>query len=557
MTKEALFKIITISLPIVLLLLLEGALRITGYGQNYALFNQVSIEGRPDYLEMNPAIAKKYFKDKGFHSDNQFDLFLKTKTDSTYRVFVQGASTTVGFPYYHGGAFPRMLKHRLSQTFPEKNIEVVNTGITAVNSYTLWDLTDQIIDQKPDLIIIYAGHNEYYGALGTGSSRSLGRQPTLVRTYLYLKDFRFFQLLENTMSSLINHEANPSKIGETTLMEVMAKEQRIPLQSESYQTGIDQFESNMDRILAKYKKNNIPVILSTLVSNEKDIKPFISDSLENEEALIHDLKNSSLSAATKKAQNNALAAYLLGQYYLEYHIDSAQKYLHLAKELDLLRFRAPDDINRTIRRLGQKHDYPLVDMEKVFLTHSPKKVIGDELMMEHVHPNIQGYFLMADAFYEKMKKLNHVSNNWPTYISYDEAILDLPITAIDSIKGKYVTDNLKKSWPYNLKMEGSRALMPYSLENASYEEKMVLNLINNRSTWKEVMTQSYEIYKRKGDYKQALKVAQSLILEYPETAKLYRSAGEMCIKLNQPDKANYYFQKYAFLSDHQGLSISF
>jgi len=62
-----------------------------------------------------------------------------------------------------------LLKHRLSHTFPNKNIEVINTGITAVNSYTLWDLTDDIIEQKPDLVIIYAGHNEYYGALGVGS----------------------------------------------------------------------------------------------------------------------------------------------------------------------------------------------------------------------------------------------------------------------------------------------------------------------------------------------------------------------------------------------------
>ena len=29
--------------------------------------------------------------------------------------------------------------------------------------------------QEPDAVLIYAGHNEYYGALGVGSTESLGR----------------------------------------------------------------------------------------------------------------------------------------------------------------------------------------------------------------------------------------------------------------------------------------------------------------------------------------------------------------------------------------------
>ena len=208
MKKVALFKIISIFFPIFLIVLMEIVLRMSGYGESYQLFHILKNVNKPDYLVMNPDIAKKYFNDKNFHSDCQSDLFLKTKTDNTFRIFVQGESSVVGFPYYYGGSFPRMLKHRLSQTFPEKNIEVVNTGMTAVNSYTLWDLTDEIIKQKPDLVIIYAGHNEYYGALGAGSSISSGSHPGLARTYLFLKNFRFFQLLDNGYSRIFNQDNN-------------------------------------------------------------------------------------------------------------------------------------------------------------------------------------------------------------------------------------------------------------------------------------------------------------------------------------------------------------
>lgn len=541
MKKRILFKIIAISLPFFLLALIEMLLRISGYGESYPLFHKVTVENRPDYLVMNPYISRKYFKNQEYTSDNQFDLFLKTKTDSSFRIFVQGASTVVGFPYYRSGSFPRMLKHRLSQTFPEKNIEVVNTGLTAVNSYTLWDLTDDIIKQRPDLVIIYAGHNEYYGALGVGSSDAFGNRPGFVRTYLFFKNFRFFQALENGYSMISGSNDHKPGIGETTLMEVMVRERRIPFGSKVYQAGIEQFRSNLEKILNKYRKHDIPVILSTLVCNEKDIAPFISDSIENRNQFIEAVAHQS-PEATQLAQKNARAAYSMGQYYLRHDQDTARKYLRLAKELDLLRFRAPEEINKTIAELSEKYEFPLVDMEDVFLAHSPQKVIGDELMTEHVHPNVKGAFIMADAFYNKIKELSFIGD-WNNYIAFGEAFQDIPVTEIDSLKGKLVIDDLKKSWPFDLRMSGSRVATQYFNENSTYEQRRALDLYTNLATWRDVMVQSYERYDREGAYEKGLRAAQSLILEYPEEPKVYRMAGEMCLKLNDPEKAVYYYFK--------------
>ncbi len=541
MKKETLFKIIATSLPFLLLLLLEAALRIGGYGENYSLWNTVTIPNRPGYLEINPLVSRKYFKGKDFHADSQFDLFLRTKTDSTFRVFVMGASTVVGFPYYRGGSFPRMLKHRLSQTFPDKNIEVINTGITAINSYTLLDFTDEIVAQKPDLVIIYAGHNEYYGALGVGSSITYGSHPWLVRTYLSAKNLRIFQLFESVYA-LLSGTKSKQKISGTTLMEIMAKEQSIRYKSHMYQAGLDQFESNMENVLAEYKAHHIPVILSTLVSNEKDIPPFISDNLNDETQFMKALMLEDTNA-NHVARNNARAAYILGRHYLEINSDTARKYLHIAKELDLLRFRAPEAINDVIRNLAEKYDFPLMDMKGVFQGHSPQGIVGDELMTEHVHPNIKGYFIMADAFYNKIKALGFLQGEWDNYIPFEAAVQDIPVTQIDSIRGKFVIDDLKKSWPYDLSATGARAIPPSYIENSTYEQRRALELYTNQVTWKELMVQSYEKYNRDGDYQKGLRIAQSLILEYPEEAKLYGMAGDMCTNLNKPEKADYYFSK--------------
>ncbi len=544
MKKQILFRIIAILLPFIFIIIIELILRIAGYGNDYELFHRIPMKNKPDYLEMNVNMASKYFKDNGLHSDNQSDLFLKTKTDSTFRIFVQGASTVVGFPFYRGGSFPRMLKHRLALTFPNKNIEVVNTGITAVSSYTLWDLTDDIIAQKPDLVIIYAGHNEYYGALGVGSSISYGSHPSMIRTYLKLKKFRFFQLLENSYYKLISANNNKPSKRETTLMEVLAKEQRIPYNSDVYYSGLTQYESNLNKILSNYKKHHIPVILSTVVSNEKDIKPFISDSIPNKDQFFKTLKQEN-PKANKLAQDNGQAAYALGRYYLKKNQDTAKKYLHLAKELDFLRFRAPEKINELIVNLSKKYNVSLVDMKNVFLMHSPQNVIGNELMTEHVHPNIKGQFLMADAFYNRIKELK-LLDNWDNYIPYNEAFQDIPISEIDSIQGKLVVEDLKKSWPYNLNMSGSRPMSQY-IQNPTYEERMAQVIYKKVMSWDNVMAQSYKRYVSDKKYDKALHIAESLIFEYPEQGEVYRMAGNVCLDMDNLDKAIYYFSKCNYL----------
>lgn len=540
--RKTLFKVIAVLLPIFLILIIEVVLRLVGYGENYHLFNKVISANGTEYYIMNSDVSKKYFQNTGFHSDNQSDLFLKNKTENTYRIFVQGASTVVGFPFYRSGSFPRLLKHRLSLTFPEKNIEVVNTGITAVNSYTLWDLTDDIIKQKPDLVIIYAGHNEYYGALGAGSSVFMGNHPLLVRTYLKLKNLRFFQLLERGYSRIFkSNDGTGYKVGETTLMEVMVKKQQIPLNSEVYNAGIGQFKSNLEKIISKYESNGIPVILSTVVSNEKDVPPFISEKFSEDK--FEKILDASEESAAKIAGHNAKAAYELGNYFLKKEQDSAKKYFHLAKELDLLRFRAPQKINDAIIQLSHRNGVYLVDTKKVFSVKSQWGIIGNELMAEHVHPNVKGNFIIADAIYNKIKDLNFIGN-WKNFIPYDKAFRDIPITRIDSIRGHLITEDLKRSWPYDLKMSGKNPVRLYNfIQNPTYEERMAINLYAGMEKWEDVMRQAYHTYISNGDFENALRVAQSLIAEFPEQPKVYEMAGDMYMKMNKPDEADFYFKK--------------
>ncbi|MEJ0081907.1 MAG: hypothetical protein WDM78_13385 [Puia sp.] len=47
-----------------------------------------------------------------------------------------------------------------------------------------------------------------------------------------------------------------------------------------------------------------------------------------------------------------------------------------------------------------------MDSKGIFEANSANHMIGNELILEHVHPNLNGYALISDAFYEAMKKIN-------------------------------------------------------------------------------------------------------------------------------------------------------
>jgi lysophospholipase L1-like esterase len=126
-------------------------------------------------LFLNPDLPYKYFYNIEQAPSTLPDGFDKIKKENAFRVFVLGGSSTAGWPYVPNAAFSRHIKRRLELLYPKNTIEVINLGISAINSYSLRDFIPGIIKQQPDLVIIYAGHNEYYGALGVGSTSSLVR----------------------------------------------------------------------------------------------------------------------------------------------------------------------------------------------------------------------------------------------------------------------------------------------------------------------------------------------------------------------------------------------
>lgn len=133
-SKQRLFGVIAIFLPLILLVFLELVLRLAGYGDNFSLFVNHPDKEYGQYLVVNPDIGKKYFN-KMEYSTPAKDMFLKDKPKDVFRIFAMGSSSVAGFPYENNLMFPRILSERLRDAYPDKKFEIINTAITAVNSF--------------------------------------------------------------------------------------------------------------------------------------------------------------------------------------------------------------------------------------------------------------------------------------------------------------------------------------------------------------------------------------------------------------------------------------
>ena len=517
--KKRIFWAITLSLPVLILLLLEIGLRIFNYGGDIDLF----IDGPPGYenfFRCNPNVARRYFYTQSTIPTPPTQLFFKEKPKNGYRIFVLGESSAAGFPYGNNASFPNVLERGLSNAFPEKNIEVISVAMAAVNSYTLLDLVDEILPQKPDALLIYTGHNEYYGALGVGSVQSLGNSRWLINTYLKLQSFRIFLLLRDfigwikNLTSEVLYEG--SEVDPTaTMMERIVGEQTIPYDSPLYEDGENQFKENMDAILQIAKDNNVKVVLSELVSNVRDQAPFIS--------------------VKDKEGNSAIEIYSLAkQFEAEGDFQKAKQYYIKAKDLDALRFRAPEEFNQILRELAKKYSLPIVPMVSYFEKESPNGIVGNSLMLEHLHPNKDGYFLIAKAFYETMQNNHLINDVWP-----EDRILqehNQGLTELDSVHAAIVIRHLKGSWPFQPKGLPNRFVENF--KSANHIEEIAFqvlpsegyNLISGH-------TELGEYYEKQGELDKAFAEYNALITYLPYEPEFYRYAVIVLITQKNYDKA--------------------
>jgi lysophospholipase L1-like esterase len=504
------FYLILAAIPILFFVLLEVGLRVFNYGTDLSMWSSVTT----DKMILNPDVARRYFSKVRTLPSSIEDVFDKEKKPNAFRVFVLGESSTAGFPYMPLGSFSRYIRKRLEIDYPHKTIEVINLGLTAVNSYTLRDFVPEVLKQKPDLILIYTGHNEYYGALGVGSMESLGHSRAFINLVLYLNNFKTTQLIRNFLQWFGEVFSPDSQSPTGTLMSRMAQEKYIALGSDKFNIGIDQFRDNMYDVLKMIKEKNIPVIIGTLASNLKDQKPFIS------------MKNEKYPPA-EQVYKQAWSAYN------NKNFESAKFLFIKAKDLDGLRFRAPQEINKVIKQFGTEFKIPVVDIDSAFNAVSQGGIVGDNLMTDHLHPTLQGYQLMGKIFFDGIAKNNYLPQEENTAIPYAQqdsiTVSNFAFSKFDSSMSVYRIKILKNDWPY---IDPKNKVPENQLIQASsYGDTIALKVVTNELSWIDGHMNMAQKYLKEKDVDGFIRHIEILIYQYPMVEQYYNSLDDLALNL--------------------------
>jgi lysophospholipase L1-like esterase len=272
----------------------------------------------------------------------------------------------------------------LADAYPARQIEVVNCGVTAINSFVVREFVEEVVEHEPDLVLIYTGHNEFVGPYGAATPFvRLSGNWYFIQLQMFLQRTKTYYLLD----SLLHYVAaalRPAAPAESFGVHLVQRE--IYLEDEAHRQTEAHYQRNMAEIVEVLREREVPVALCTLVSNLAGFYPLRSPGLVPPDAVPADYPQHAAlhfdaglahQAAGDSAQ--ALAAFVR------------------ARDLDGIHLRACSPFNRAIRALAAESGAILIDVEQAFAAHAPAGLVGDELITEYLHPTVWGHYLISQT----------------------------------------------------------------------------------------------------------------------------------------------------------------
>ena len=549
--KRAIFSISLLFIPIFFIVIFETVLILFNFGDDHRLFFEDGV-----YFRLNENYARKYFSSQDIAIPQLIDqTFIKEKDANSIRIVCLGGSTTAGYPFEININFPYFMRRYLEDHLPDYTYEVINLGISAVNSHAVLDMCPDVAKMNPDFVIIYMGHNEFYGALGVASNEFLGSNRWLIKTILRLREYRSYQMWQRVVERLFGliGSKGATEPGQTLMAAMIGRDQIEP-DGPVFGMTMKNFEANMIEILQFWRKRNVPVIISDLVSNLKDqfslgtTEAMLNDPVVGErldQAMIH--YNQGDWATCSKLFGELLAGdstnarfhyYFANSYYHMESYDRAHDHFVLARDFDRMPFRAPSAVNRIISRTALEPLAHFVSAESHFRSISPAGITDRSLFLEHVHPNARGYEELARVF---LQKCLYLIKHHP--VSITEIYIPIDYTDLDIAIGEMKTHNLLQQKPF----DGKTGFIPTSFSDPQIKEIAYAHVFKGLF-WDGAHLQLGQYFQSQGKLDQAAREYQAILkFDGRHIAALVRM-GDVRFLSRQWAEAEQYYQKALSLS---------
>ncbi len=294
--------------------------------------------------------------------------FRMPKPDDVYRIIALGGSNV----NYMQRQLTMMAERLTHEPGESRRFEAINCGGCAYGSHRLRLMMPELLTYDPDLIMIYAGHNEFEELIHQALV-NLDAIPMQKAAY----SLAMLRLLRDALTSLRLTFTDPEQLRQTLPPEVdYGAAGAYEFSEQEIDERMRLFRENLEAIVSACLERGIPVIISTVASN------YWAPDLHRRHADVQE-RIRTLQEAGRYEEAMALARETLAH---------------------SVRHQASDVENGIIREVAHRFSLMLIEGEGLIMDAEPKGIPGETLMSDRCHLNDAGRDIVIRAFEEAIRR---------------------------------------------------------------------------------------------------------------------------------------------------------
>ncbi len=495
--RKWLFRLIALVLvPVLALAGLELVLRLSGCGYPTSLFKNIRIGGK-EFVAINEDFSLRFFPPALARWPNPIMMEAKKPAD-TCRIFIFGESAAEGDPHPAYSA-ARYMEILLRERFPGEKFEVINLGITAIDSHVIVPMARECARQHGDIWIVYMGNNEMIGPFGASTVFGAQTPPlAFVRLNLAIQKTRVGQLMMS-LARKMRGETSNALWGSMQMFvgnNVSADDPRREMVCRN-------FKGNLEDIVHAGLGSGAKILLNTVAVNLKDCPPFASlhsahlsaaDRATFDRLYAEGSQAESRGGFKEAAQLYEQAAQLDPRFAdLQYHwancllqlaqFTAARQHFQSACDFDALSFRTDSRLNDLIRQAGKANAGPglvLFNAAAALETNSPTGICGQETFYEHVHFNFDGDYRLGRDWAAQVETLlpaavrSRAASDWA---SQEICERRLGLTDVNRVLSIRLVNHLLSVPPLSSQPNNTGRLKAYEDEEAKLRLRLDTNAL--------------------------------------------------------------------------------
>lgn len=510
--------------PLFLFALLEGGLRLFGYGYSTRFFVPSEDDGKT--FTTNPKFAWQYYS-KGKATAPTPVLFSKEKPAGTARIFILGESAAAGTPD-PAFSFSRMLELMLQDQYPGNRFEIINAAMRGIDTHIIRTIADECADFSPDVFIVYAGNNDMIGLHSPTPGEM--RLTSNIHWFRFKDSLSRLKLMQlgNSMLAGMRKTDGPKQDMEFFRRNRMAFDD--PKRNQVY----EHYEQNLRDISEFAEKAGARTLLCTVGANLRDFPPLASlhtanlapDQLTQWEKLYANGGAAETARNYTAALSNFVEAARIDGHYAELffrmgrchdalgNLKEAQQCFALARDWDAMQFRTDGRLNAVVRSTAtnSSNRVPLVDVETMLARSllAESGVPGRRIFQEHVHFTFEGDHQLASILLPAVADTLKLAKPSKPILSRDDCARALAYTVVDDFNVRTAVNRLTDNPPFLDQLDHAVRQL-----KATHDLQQVLQTITERET------------------KEALAIYSAAVAARPDDWMLQFNFGNILSQLNQ------------------------